>query len=81
MRDQQSDWRVGDGVAYEELRRALDAATEAILDRAVGTPGPDLILQIASLRRKVLAVDGFDRDAVDRFSAEVDATLTRQGMR
>lgn len=81
MRDRQSSWRVGDGVAYEHLRRALDTATQAILERAIDAPSPGLVSQITELRREVLAVDGFDREAIDRLRAELEARLTRQGGR
>ena len=62
-----SAWRPDDIVAYEEMRDlAVEAQTLLIAKaRDGGARAEDARVEASRLRRETLAVDGFDRKAVD----------------
>lgn len=74
-----SAWRTNDAVRFDVAREALNRATAALfelVDRGV------LDLEVAvgearDRRLELLAIDGFDRPAVDRFIDELDQRIAR----
>ena len=62
-----SAWRPDDIVAYEEMRDLAIAAQSILIARARRdtTQVPTARVEAAQIRRETLAVDGFDRKAVD----------------
>jgi len=66
-----SAWRVNDAIAYDEMRDCASALASQLLQRAQqGGSSRDSVI---SLRAQVNAVDGFDRAAVDRLTAELES--------
>lgn len=67
----QSAWRVNDAIAYDEMRDHASALASQLLQGA--QPGGAALDSVISLRAQVNAIDGFDRVAVDRFTAELES--------
>ena len=66
-----SAWRVNDAIAYDEMRERASALASQLLQRAQqGVASPDSVVR---LRAQANAVDGFDRAAVDRLTAELES--------
>jgi len=79
MEPLRSPWRVSDVVAYDELREAANALIAALLRQArTGEAGrAESLKHSADIRGSVLAVDGYDRTAIDAARAEMDALRAR----
>lgn len=62
-----SAWRPDDIVAYEEMRDLAVEAQTILIARARqgGTDADDARAEASAVRRETVAVDGFDRKAVD----------------
>lgn len=67
----QSAWRVNDAIAYDEMRERASALASELLRRA--RQGGASLDSVISLRAQANAVDGFDRAAVDRLTAELES--------
>lgn len=67
----QSAWRVNDAIAYDEMRDRASALASQLLQRA--QQGDASLDSVISLRAQANAVDGFDRAAVDRLTAELES--------
>lgn len=74
-----SAWRTNDAVQFNVAREALNRATATLFEAADrGELDIDVaVTQAASLRLKLLAIDGFDRQAVDRFVDEINGRVGR----
>jgi hypothetical protein len=69
-----SAWRADDSVAFDAAREVVSTAT-AVLFNLADTGVLDLPAAVAEarkLRRSLLSVDGFDREAVDGFIRRLD---------
>ena len=79
MAAEQAMWHVNDVVAYDAMRELSASVQAHLLDRereGDGTARAELL----EIRRLTLAVDGYDRTAVDEFSQRLqrrDVELTR----
>lgn len=63
-------WLVNDVVAYDAMRELSGSVQSRLLDRERrGDRGARA--ELLEIRRATLAVDGFDRAAVDAFSAQL----------
>ena len=66
-----SAWRVNDAIAYDEMRNRASALASQIVQQA--QQGGASLDAVISLRAQSNAVDGFDRAAVDRLTAELES--------
>lgn len=65
-------WHVDDVVAYDLMRALADRVQARHL--ALARSGhPTALAQVRDLRRAILSVDGFDRQAVDAFSTQLQS--------
>jgi len=72
-----SGWRVNDVVAYEAMRESATTLT-ALLLRAANSRAlapDDVLVELAELRRDVLAVDGYNRDAVSALTERITGRI------
>lgn len=78
MREARSGWRVSDAVAYDAMRARLNETTAQLLATARIRPedGDHIRAKVVGLRRDALAVDGFDRAAVDAFLGRLEEYWT-----
>lgn len=71
-----SEWRVNDAVAYEVLRETAGLLTALLLARSRSNPGDhEARRELENHRRELLAVDGFDRKAVDRLTIRLSVRI------
>ena len=75
MAGEPSMWRVNDIVAYDVMRE-LSASVQARLIERVRDGDPSARTELLDVRRITLAVDGYDRTAVDAFSQQIQARDT-----
>lgn len=61
---EQSAWHVNDVVAYDLMREAANTVQAHLIERA-RAGDTTAITELADVRRTTLAIDGYDRDAVD----------------
>jgi hypothetical protein len=76
---EQSMWHVNDVVAYD-LMRELSSSVQARLLVLVGQGDPIASDDLSKVRRATLAVDGYDRAAVDAYAQQLqerDAELAQ----
>ena len=66
-----SAWRVNDAIAYDEMRDRASSLASQLLQRAQQDSAP--LDSVINLRAQANAVDGFDRAAVDRLTAELES--------
>lgn len=66
MASGQSLWRVNDVVAYDVMRELASAVQSRLLELARGGD-ESARAELIDLRRTTIAVDGYDRAAVDSF--------------
>lgn len=79
MAAEQAMWHVNDVVAYDAMRELSVNVQSHLLDRERDGDG-SARAELLEIRRATLAVDGYDRDAVDAFSQQLqrrDAELAR----
>lgn len=79
MAAEQSTWHVNDVVAYD-LMRETSANVQARLIELARVDDPTATDELVDIRRTTLAVDGYDRAAVDAYTRllqQRDAELTR----
>lgn len=72
-----SAWRANDSVNFDLARDAVNTAV-AMLYRLVDEGALSLDTansEVAVMRRALLTIDGFDRDAIDSFSRRVSTRL------
>ena len=72
-----SGWRVNDVVAYEAMRESATTLT-ALLLRATTSRAlapDDVLVELAELRRAVLKVDGYNRDAVSALTERITGRI------
>jgi len=75
MAVEQSMWRVNDIVAYDVMRE-LSASVQARLIDRVRHGDESARTELLEVRRITLAVDGYDRPAVDAFTQQIQARDT-----
>lgn len=78
MAAQQSMWRVNDIVAYDVMRELSNSVQARLLER-VRHGDQSAQAELLDVRRKTIAVDGYDRAAVDLHAQQLqlrDAELT-----
>ncbi|MGC5173339.1 hypothetical protein ACLQ2Q_22075 [Microbacterium sp. DT81.1] len=70
-----SAWRVNDVVAYEVMREVAGTLTAHLWNvaRSGGERAVDARRELAQVRSELLAVDGYDRRAVDALTARLRA--------
>lgn len=76
---QAAEWRVNDTVAYDVMRETAATLTAHLL-RIARADGPDsdtARAELAEVRRAVLAVNGFDRAAVDAHTSQLLARIAQ----
>jgi hypothetical protein len=72
MAVEQSLWRVNDIVAYDIMRELSTSLQARLLDRV--RDGDDSArAELLEVRRTTIAVDGYDRSAVDEFTQQLQA--------
>ncbi|KHK98848.1 hypothetical protein LK09_08245 [Microbacterium mangrovi] len=73
----QSAWRPDDIVAYEEMRDLAVETQTLLIDRARrgGQDAEDSRAEASNLRHETLAVDGFDRSAIDEQTRRIAQRL------
>lgn len=77
MRRTRSAWRPDDIVAYEEMRDLAVAAQDILIARARRDVSQAAArTEAARLRHETLAIDGFDRKAVDEHTRRLALRLT-----
>lgn len=74
MRAARSEWRMSDAVAYDTMRARLNDTTARLLAtaRVDSDTGDATRVEVTGLRRDALAVDGFNRAAVDAFLGRLE---------
>lgn len=75
MAGEQSMWRVNDIVAYDVMRE-LSASVQARLIERVRDGDQSARTELLEVRRITLAVDGYDRPAVEAFTQQIQARDT-----
>jgi hypothetical protein len=75
MAVEQSMWRVNDVVAYDVMRE-LSASLQARLIGQVRDADESARVELLEIRRATLAVDGYDRSAVDAFTQQLQGRDT-----
>lgn len=75
MAAEQSMWRVNDIVAYDVMRELSDSLQSRLLERV--RKGDDSArTELLEVRRTTIAVDGYDRSAVDAFTQQLQGRDT-----
>ncbi|WP_137846473.1 hypothetical protein [Microbacterium sp. 2FI] len=74
---EKSAWRASDAVNYESAVDAVNTSTAMLFDlAAAGTLDlPTAVSEATTLRREFLRVDGFDREAVERYVARLEVCI------
>lgn len=75
MAVEQSMWRVNDIVAYDVMRE-LSASVQARLIDRLRAGDESARTELLEVRRTTLAVDGYDRSAVDEFTQQIQGRDT-----
>ncbi len=75
MAVEQSMWRVNDIVAYDVMRELSASLQARLLDR-VRSGDDSALTELREVRRTTLAVDGYDRSAVDAFTQQLQGRDT-----
>jgi hypothetical protein len=75
---QTSSWRVSDAVAYDLMRADAAALCRLLLDLTSrgGSAPEEASSELVAVRRATVAVDGYDRRAVDDAAARFRARAT-----
>lgn len=68
-----SAWRVNDVVAYDVMRGSANSLTAILLRTSLHNPStaPAVDAEIRNLRRDVLIVDAYDREAVSALTERI----------
>lgn len=75
MAVEQSMWRVNDIVAYDVMRELSSSVQARLIDR-VRDGDEDARTEVLEVRRTTLAVDGYDRLAVEAFTKQLQGRET-----
>jgi hypothetical protein len=67
VRRTSAKWRVGDAIAYEQMRQLSDLLVSRLR--------VDDTVRALEVREQTLNVDGFDRDAIDKRARELAVLL------
>ncbi|HRP99125.1 MAG TPA: hypothetical protein PK781_01545 [Terrimesophilobacter sp.] len=70
MTVEQAMWHINDVVAYDAMRE-LSSNVQALLLGRQRDGDPTAHVELLELRRTTLAVDGYDRAAVDAFAQQL----------
>jgi len=72
-----SAWRVSDAVAFEAMRESSAKLTARLLEvaQSAGDDASAARNELLNVRGDAVAVDGFDRNAVDALAARFDERL------
>ncbi len=71
MAVEQSMWRVNDIVAYDVMRELSASLQARLLDRVRNEDDTAARAELLEVRRTTLAVDGYDRSAVEAFTKQL----------
>jgi hypothetical protein len=71
MAAQQSMWHVNDVVAYDVMRELSASLQARLIDRVRTEDDNAARAELLEVRRTTLAVDGYDRAAVDAFTQQL----------
>ena len=74
-----SAWRADDSVAFDAAREVVNVATAALFNLADtgALDVPSAVAEATKLRHALLSLDGFDREAVDRFIRQLDDRVAK----
>lgn len=70
MAAEQSMWRVNDVVAYDVMRELAGSVQARLVERLRQGDG-SARTELVDVRRATLAVDGYDRAAVDQYAQQL----------
>tara|TARA_B100000378_G_scaffold93899_1_gene74169 strand:- start:407 stop:673 length:267 start_codon:yes stop_codon:yes gene_type:complete len=70
-----SAWRVSDTVAYDVMRETAHTVQAHLLERVDQADDTAVRAEIRAIRRRTLAVDGYDRAAIDTHTAALQERL------